>query len=147
METMHLKKVVTGKCLGLYSNPLQPSSTVFLNIWEMRRRLLEFKERNVVQFLSDAGVQFLNSPRLSLLDFVFYDAPNVFCWWKVWTAGRSVQHLDSSPAKPCCCYGCSVWFSIVLLKYARPSLREMLSGWEHLLLEILFSIDGAFPDA
>ena len=35
-------------------------------------------------------------------------------WWsrclllvKVWTAGGSVQHLDSSPVKPCCCDGCS----------------------------------------
>ena len=26
-----------------------------------------------------------------LSDFPFYDAPNVFCWWKVWTAGRPVS--------------------------------------------------------
>ena len=58
----------------------------------------------------------------------FYDAPNVFYWWKVWTADRPVQHLDSSPVKLCCCDGCSMWFSIVLLIYPRSSLKTMLYG-------------------
>ena len=29
---------------------------------------------------------------------------------------------------PYCCDGCSLWFSIVLLKYTRPTLKETLSG-------------------
>lgn len=37
-------------------------------------------------------------------------------------------------SKPCCCNRCSVWFNIVLLQYARPSLKTLLSGWEHMLL-------------
>ena len=60
--------------------------------------------------------------------------------WTSWTL---------SPSKPCCCDGCSMWLSIVLLKYAKLSRKEMLSGWEHLLLlnlYVLFSIDGSFPD-
>ena len=32
-------------------------------------------------------------------------------WLKVWTSGRSVQHLNSSPVKPCCCDGCSMLLS------------------------------------
>ena len=70
---------------------------------------------NVVPFLSDAGLfSLFNFPGLLLPD-LYYDAPNVFCWLKVWTAGRPVQHQDSSPMNPCCCDGCSIWFSIVLL--------------------------------
>ena len=39
------------------------------------------------------------------------------------TSGRPVQHPESS-MKPCFCNGCSMWFSIVLLKDARPSLKK-----------------------
>ena len=74
-------------------------------------------------FLSDSGFWLLNSPGPSLTVFLFSDAPNVFFWLKVWTAVRPVQHLDS----PCCRDGCSMCFSIVLLKYARSSLKETLS--------------------
>ncbi len=49
--------------------------------------------------------------------FSFNDAPNVCFMWKIWTAGRSVQHPDSSTMKPSCCNSCSMWFCIVLLKY------------------------------
>ena len=60
--------------------------------------------------------------------YIFYDAPNVFCWWKVWTAGRPVQCLDSSPVKSCCCDGRGMWFNIVLLKYAMPSLKSSMDS-------------------
>lgn len=43
--------------------------------------------------------QLLNSVKI----FFFNDAPNVVTWWKVWTAGRSVHHRDSSTVSPCCC--------------------------------------------
>ena len=72
-----------------------------------------------------------------------------FNWWKVWTAGKPVQHLDSSTTKQCCCNRCRMWFNIVFLKYARPSLKNMLPGCKQMLLynpHIPFSIDGAFPD-
>lgn len=45
----------------------------------------------------------------------------LFCWWKVWTAGRQ---LHCSTTKPCCCKRCTMWFNFVLLKHARPSLFE-----------------------
>ncbi len=51
--------------------------------------------------------------------FSFNDAPNVCFMWKIWTAGRSVQHPDSATMKPSCCNSCSMWFCIVLLKYTR----------------------------
>ncbi len=41
--------------------------------------------------------------------------PNVLYRWKIWTAGRPIQHPDSSTMKPCCCNSCSMWFCIVLL--------------------------------
>lgn len=69
----------------------------------------------------------------SLPELLFDDRPNAFCWWKVWTAGRPVQHLDSSTVKSSCCDGCSMWFSNVLLKYARTFQKETMSGWEHML--------------
>ncbi len=58
-----------------------------------------------------------------LMYFSFNDEPNVLYRWKIWTAGRSIQHLDSSTTKPCCCNSCSMWFCIVLLKYTRSSLK------------------------
>ncbi len=48
--------------------------------------------------------------------FLFNDAPNVLYRWKIWVAGRPIQHIDSSITKPCCCNSCSMWFCIVLLK-------------------------------
>lgn len=46
----------------------------------------------------------------------------------VWAAVRP------STEKTCCFNGCSMWFSIVLLKYARHSLKQTPFGWEHMLL-------------
>ncbi len=77
---------------------------------------LEFWCWNLVPFLPDIGFQLLKS-------FSFNDAPNVLYRWKIWTAGRPIQHLDSSTTKPCCCNSCSMWFWIVLLKYTSPSLK------------------------
>ncbi len=48
--------------------------------------------------------------------FSFNDALNVLYRWKIWTAGRPIQHLDPSTVKPCCCNSCSKWFCNVLLK-------------------------------
>ncbi len=53
--------------------------------------------------------------------FLCNDAPNVLYRWKIWTAGRPIQHPDFSTTKPCRCNSCRVQFCIVLLKY-------MLSG-------------------
>lgn len=38
-----------------------------------------------------------------------------------------------------------MWFSILLLKYTTLYLKNILSGWEHMLYKSL-SIDDAFPD-
>ncbi len=68
---------------------------------------LEFWCLNLVPFLPDIGFQLLKSLWLSLMYFSFNDAPNVLYKWKIWTAGRSIQHPDSSTMKPCCCNCCS----------------------------------------
>lgn len=44
------------------------------------------------------------------------------------------QFLDSSMNQGCC-ISCSSWFSILFLKYARPSLKK--TGWEQMLLQNL----------
>lgn len=38
------------------------------------------------------------------------------------------------------CVGCSMWFNLVVLKYAMPSLIEMMSGSEHVALELLCTL-------
>ena len=44
----------------------------------------------------DIRLQLLNSPVWSLLSyFVLHNAPHIFSWKQVWTAGRSVWHLNS----------------------------------------------------
>lgn len=50
---------------------------------------------------------------------------NVFSCWKVWTAGIAVQRLHFSTVKPCIRSGHRKWFSIVLLKGARSSLKKV----------------------
>lgn len=42
--------------------------------------------------------------------------------------------LDVFTVQGCCCNKCSTAFSMVLLKYARPSLKKRLSGYERMLL-------------
>lgn len=55
---------------------------------------------------------------------------------KVLTAGRAVHHPDSIPAKPCCCYTCSMEFTMVLLKFTKPFLKKTSAGWEHMLFQM-----------
>lgn len=45
-----------------------------------------------------------------------------FNWWKVWTAGKPIQHPNSSPMKSCFC------------KYARPSLKIVIWIGAHVAL-------------
>ncbi len=86
---------------------------------------LEFWCWNLVPFLSDIGLQLLKSLWSSLTYFSFNDAPNVLYKWKIWTAGRPIQHPDSSTTKPCCCNSCSMWFCIILLKYTSSGGEQM----------------------
>ncbi len=102
-------------------------SKQFEDVWNWGYEFLEFWCWNLVPFLPDIGFQLLKSLWSSLTYFSFNDAPNVLYRWKIWSAGRPIQHLDSSTTKPCCCNSCSMWFCIVLLKY-------MSSGGEHMLL-------------
>ncbi len=78
-------------------------------------KFLEFWCWNLVPFLPDIGFQLLKSLWSSLTYFSFNDAPNVLYRWKIWTAGRSIQHPDSSTMKPCCCNSCSMWFCIYMV--------------------------------
>ncbi len=108
---------------------------------------LEFWCWNLVPLLADIGFQLLKSLRSSLMYFSFNDAPNVLYRWKIWTAGRPIQHLDSSTAKPCCCNSCSMWFCIVLFQ-AFPEIDVIWRGAyvavKHLYT--LFSIYSAFQN-
>ncbi len=76
----------------------------------------EFRCWNLAQFLPDIGFQLLKSLWLSLMYFSFNDAPNALHRWKIWTAGRQIQHSDSSTTKPRCCNSYNMWLCIVLLK-------------------------------
>ncbi len=78
---------------------------------------LEFWCWNLVPFLPDIGFQLMKSLWSSLMYFSFNYGPKVLYRWKILTAGRPIQHSDSSTTKPCCCNSCSMWFCIVLLKY------------------------------
>ncbi len=100
-----------------------PSCSSLKMSWHRGYEFLEFWCWNLVPFLLDIGFQLLKSLWFSLTYFKFINAPNVLYRWKIWTAGRSIQHPDSSTMKPCCCNSCSMWFCIVLLKYTRPSLK------------------------
>ncbi len=127
MPATGLKIVGTGACLpwcsisSSFQNSLKTSGH-----WGYE--FLEFWFWNVVPFLPDIGFQLLKSLWSSLTYFSFNDAPNVLYRWKIWTAGRPIQHLVSSTTKPCCCNSCSMWFCIVLLKYCLPWNRRRLEG-------------------
>ncbi len=47
---------------------------------------------NLFPFLPDIGFQLLKSLWSSLTHFLFNDASNVLYRWKIWTAGRPIQH-------------------------------------------------------
>ncbi len=91
--------------------------TVYYTSGHRDYKLLEFWCWNLVPFLPDIGFQLLKSLWSSLMYFSFNDVTNVLYRWKIWTAGRPIQHQDSSTMKPCCCNSCSMWFCIVLMKY------------------------------
>ncbi len=125
MPATGLKIVGTGACLPWcsifsFQNSLKMSG-------HLCYEFLEFWCWNLVPLLADIGFQLLKSLRSSLMYFSFNDAPNVLYRWKIWTAGRPIQHLDSSTAKPCCCNSCSVWFCIVLLQ-AFPEIDVIWRG-------------------
>ena len=107
-----LMKVGTAPCFPLCSIP-SSFNNICKHLGTEETSCWTFWKRNVVPFLSDRGF-------LGLLCCIL----NVFRWWNIWTAGRSVQQLDSSTMKPCCCKRCRMWFNFVLLKYARPSLKK-----------------------
>ncbi len=102
MPATGLKIVGTGACLpwcsisSSFQNSLKTS-------WHRGYEFLEFWCWNLVPFLPDIGFQLLKSLWSSLTYFSFNDAPNVLYRWKIWTAGRPIQHPDSSTTKPCCC--------------------------------------------
>ncbi len=115
MPATGLKIVGTGACL-----PWCSISSSFQNRLKTSGHwgydFLEFWCWNLVPFLPDIGFQLLKSLWSSLTYFLFNDGPNVLYRWKIWTAGRPIQHPDSSTTKPCCCNSCSMWICIVLLK-------------------------------
>ncbi len=125
MPATGLKIVGMGACL-----PWCSISSSFQNSLKTSgHRVYEFRCWNLVPVFPDIGFQLLKSLWLSLTCLPFIDAPNVLYRWKIWTAGRPIQHLDSFTMKPCCCNSCSMWFCIVLLKYTRlPWNRHRLDG-------------------
>ncbi len=133
MPATGLKIVGTGACLpwcsisSSFKNSLKTSGHLHLDSF------------GVVPYLPDIGFQLLKSSWSSLTYFSFNDAPNVLYRVKIWTADRPIQHPVSSTTKPCCCNSCSMWFSIVLLKYTS-------SGGEHMLLNAPFRIHSAFQN-
>ncbi len=68
-----------------------------------RYAFLEFWCWNLVPFMPDIYFQLLKSLWSSLTYFSFNDASNV-----IWTAGRPIQHSDSSTTKLCSSNSCSV---------------------------------------
>ena len=104
--------------------------------------------------LAYIGLQLLKS---SWAYFSFSDAPNVLCRWKIWTAGRPVQHLDSSQMKPCCCNSCSMRFFFLLSCWNTQGLpwnRHHLEGTSccsktliYLSAFIVPSKHGSCPDS
>lgn len=117
MASTRLKKVGTRPCLPLCGIP-----SSFYNSLQMSGdwgdKLLKFRNRNVVPFLSNTGFYLLNCLRSSLSHLPLYDAPNVFYGWKIWTAGWPFQYPDPSSTQPWYCNWCSMWSGIVMLENA-----------------------------
>ncbi len=111
MPATGLKIVGTGACLpwcsisSSFQNSLKTSG-------HRGYEFLEFWCWNLAPFLPDIGFHLLKSLWSSLTYFSFNDAPNVLYRWKIWTAGRPIQHPDSSTTKSCCCHSCSMWFAL-----------------------------------
>ncbi len=132
MPATGLKIVGMGACL-----PWCSISSSFQN--SLKRsghqgyEFLEFWCWNLVPILPDIGFQLLKSLWSSLTYFLFNDAPNVLYRWKIWTAGRPIQHPDCSTTKSCCCNSCSMWFFIVLLKYTSRALLSFFYMCGHIV--------------
>ncbi len=94
MPATGLKIVGTGACLpwcsisSSFQNSLKTSG-------HRGYEFLEFWCWSLVPFFPDIGFQLLQSLWSSLTYFLL-DAPNVLYRWKIWTASRPIQHLDSS---------------------------------------------------
>ncbi len=112
MAPTGFKIVGTGTCLPWFS-----ISSYFQNILKTSgHQGYVFRCSEFDPILPNIGFQLLKSLWSSLTYFSFNDAPNVLYRWKIWTAGRPIQHPDSSTTKTCCCNSCSMWFCIFLLK-------------------------------
>ncbi len=98
MPAARLKIIGMGACLpwcsisSSFQNSLKTSG-------HRGYEFLEFWCWNLVPFLPDIGFQLVKSSWSSLTYFSFNDAPNVLYRWKIWTAGRPIQHPDSSTSK------------------------------------------------
>ncbi len=124
MPATGLKIVGTGTFL-----PCLFFSKQFEDVWASRLWVSGVLVLEFGPILAWYRFQLLKSLCSSLTYFSFNDAPNVLYRWKIWAAGRTIQHPDSSTTKPCCCNSRSMWFCIVLLKYTRPSWnRRYLEG-------------------
>ncbi len=130
MPATGLKLVGMGACL-----PWCSISSSFQNSLKISGHrgyeFMEFGCCNLVPFLPDVDFQLLKSLWSSLRFFSLNDAPNVLYRWKTWTAGRPIQHRDSSTTKPCCCNSCSMWFFISLFCWNTQGLpwnRQHLEG-------------------
>ncbi len=73
---------------------------------------LEFWCWNLVPIWTDIGFQLLKSLWSSLTYFSFNDVLNILYRWKNWTAGRPIQHPDSSTMKPCHCNAAVCGFTL-----------------------------------
>ncbi len=109
MPATGLKIVGTGACLPWCSISSSFQSSLKTS-GHQGFEFLEFWCWNLVPFLPYIGFQLLKSLWLSMMYLSFNDAPNVLYRWKIWTAGRPIQHPDSSTTKPCCCNSCSMWY-------------------------------------
>ncbi len=115
MPATGLKIVGTGHVYHGVASPL-----LFKTVW--RRLVIEVMSfwsfgvgiwSILVWYRFTAAEEFV----VVLTYFSFNDVPNVLYRWKIWTAGRPIQHPHSSTTKPCCCNSCSMWFCIVQLEY------------------------------
>lgn len=80
------------------------------------------------------GVMFISSLNTSLMQEVCF-AVFFISWFIKCFSWFSSQTLAR---KSCYCNRCNMQFIIVLPKFARPSLKKMSSGWEYMMLQILY---------
>ena len=68
------------------------SSLLLTTVWKLNKGTgcWSFRRGMSSRMLSHSCL-IVTSSGISLSDFSFYGEPNVFSWWKVWTAGRPVH--------------------------------------------------------